>query len=87
MINPLLNCNRVFRQQVEECLSFTFHSRIMETIKYCLRKNNTCVMALIFMNDNNGVKPKKMYKVLTCVLYSLMENYVCFDYLSCQAKP
>ena len=49
MINPSLNCNRVFREQVEKCLSVSFH------------KNNTCVMAmaLIMFDDNYGLKSKK----------------------------
>ena len=56
----------------------------METINDCLGNKNTCVMALITFNDNNKEKPKKVYKVLSCVVYSLIENYVCIDYLSCQ---
>ena len=30
--------------------------------------------------------PKKVYRVLSCVLYSLMNIYVWIDYLSCQSK-
>ena len=58
----------------------------METIKYFPRKNNTCVMALIMIYDNNGEKPKKMYWVLSCVVYSFIDNCVCIDYLSYQSK-
>ena len=58
----------------------------METIKDCLRNNNTCVMALILIYENNGEKPKKVYRLLSCVVYSLIENYVCIDILSCQSK-
>ena len=29
----------------------------METIRYCLKKNNTCVMALVY--ETNGGKQKK----------------------------
>ena len=47
MINPSLDCNKLFIEQVENLLSVSFHEMTMETIKYCLRKNNTCVMALI----------------------------------------
>ena len=32
MINPSLNCNKVFRVQVEKLLSVSFHSRTMKTI-------------------------------------------------------
>ena len=27
-----------------------------------------------------------MYKVLSCVIYTLIDNYVCIDYLSCKSK-
>ena len=83
-IKPLLQFNMVFRQQLEKCLRATFHERKMKTIKCCLRKNNTCVMALIMFYENNLLKPKKSYRVLSCLLYSLIDNYVCIDYLSCQ---
>ena len=43
-------------------------------------------MALIMFYDNNGIKPKKVYRVLSCVIYSLVYNYFCTDYLSCQSK-
>ena len=27
-----------------------------------------------------------MYRVLSCVVYTLIENYICIDYLSCKSK-
>ena len=59
IINSSLNYKRVFTEQVEICLSSTFHEKKMESIKYFLRKKNTCVMELIMFYDNNGIKPKK----------------------------
>ena len=47
MINLSHHFNKVFKEQVEKCLSAKFHLKTMETIKYFLRNNNTCVMALI----------------------------------------
>ena len=47
---------------------------------------NTCVMALITIYENNGVKAKKMYRVLIFVVYSLIDDYFCIDYLSCKSK-
>ena len=87
MINPSIHVNKVLREQVEKVLSATFNENTMEDITGCLKKKNTCVIALIYFNDNNGVKPKKVYRVLSCAIYSLIENYVCIDYLSCQSKP
>ena len=43
-------------------------------------------MAQIMIYENNGVNEKKVYRVLNCVVYSLIENYVCIGYLSCQSK-
>ena len=59
MINPSLNCNKEFREQVRKWLSVSFHENTMETIKDCLRNNNTCVMAIITIYDNNGGNAKK----------------------------
>ena len=35
---------------------------------------------------NNGYIAKTVYKVLSCVVYTLIDNYFCIDYLSCQSK-
>ena len=59
MINPLLNYNKLFRVKFEQCLSVSFASRKMETIRYFLKKNNTYVMALIMIYENNGGNAKK----------------------------
>ena len=81
IINPSLNCNKVLRIQVRKFLSLSFAARTMETIKDCLRKKNTCVMALIIIYENNGEIPKQLYRVLYCVVYYPIDNYVCIDYL------
>ena len=77
MINPSLNCSKVLRVQVENILSVLFHSRIMETIRYCLKKKNTFVIALKLIYDNNGVKPKLIvYSVKLCSLFSHGQLYL-----------
>ena len=86
MINPSFNFNKVSREQVEKYLSSTFHDRTMETIRDCMRSKNTCVMALIMFYENNGVKQKIMYRLLRCILYTIIDTYVFIDYLSCQSK-
>ena len=60
IINPSLNCNKVFRLQVEKYLSVSFASRKMETIRCFMKNKNTCVMALIMMDENNGENAKKV---------------------------
>ena len=49
-------------------------------------EENICVMALIMIYENNGGNAKIVYIVLSCVVYFLIDNYVCIDYLSCQLK-
>ena len=86
MINPSLNSSKLFRKQVERCLIYTFRERTMETIRDCLWKNNTCLTALIIIYENNGIKPKKVQIVLSFVFNTLVNNYVCIDYLPCESK-
>ena len=82
MIHPSLNCNKVFRVQVEKFSSVSFAYRKMETIRDSLKNNNTCVMALIMIYENNGGNSKRVYRVLSCVVYSLKYIYVCIEYIS-----
>ena len=59
----------------------------MEAIKYCNTKNNICVISLILFYENNVLTQKKVYRVLSCVVYYLIDHYVCIDYLLRQLKP
>ena len=81
MVNPSLNFNDAFITQVEKCLGVSFSIRTIKTIKNCLIKKNTCVMALIIIYENNGEIPKIMYRFLSFVVYNLIDNYVFIDYL------
>ena len=57
----------------------------METIRDCMKNNNTCVIALrLFMRIMEQYI--YIYRVLTSVIYSVIDNYICIDYLSCQSK-
>ena len=58
----------------------------MKTIKNCLMNKNSSVMELITIYEDNGEISKKLNIVLSCVVYILIKNYVCIDYLSCQSK-
>ena len=79
VIKPSLNCNKVFRVQVEKWLSLSFASRKMENIRYFLKNKNTCVMELIMIYDNNGGNAKQVYRVLSCLLY---HRKLCLYWLS-----
>ena len=51
-----------------------------------MKKNNKYVMELIMIYENNGGNEKKVYRLLSCVVYSLIYCYVCIDYISCHLK-
>ena len=37
-------------------------------------------------HETRGEHPRKRFRVLSCVIYTIIENYVCIDYLACQSK-
>ena len=43
MINPSLHVNRVFREEVEECLIDTVNENTMKNERYVMKKKDTCV--------------------------------------------
>ena len=55
-------------------------------IKATLAKNNTSVLALIMFYDTRAYNTKKYFSVLSCVIYTIIKNYVCIDCLACQSK-
>ena len=86
IINPCLHINKMFKTQVEKCLGCSFYIETMQTIKKILMKKNTSVMALVMIDENVGMSINKLFRVLSCVVYTPMDNYVCIDYLLCQTK-
>ena len=86
MINPGFNVNKSFREQAETCMLTTFGSITQPFIKDTLSKKNTSVLELIMFYDTRADNPKKSFRVLSCVIYTIIKNYVCIDYLACQTK-
>ena len=72
MINPSPKFNNEFITQIEKFLGVSYSIRKMKTIKNCLMKKNTSVMALLIIYENNGEIPKNAYRVLSCVVYTLI---------------
>ena len=86
MINPPLQVNKMFIEQVEKCLRANFHPNTMEYIRDLMRNKDTCVIALIIFNGTKTKNPKTMYRFSSCVFYSIIENCVCIFYLFFQYK-
>ena len=64
-----------------------FHQRTITGIRNFLKRNNTFVIALVMFYENITTNITKVYRVLICVLYYAINNYVSIDYLCCQYKP
>ena len=44
-------------------------------------KQNTRVLALVVFNELGNINPRKMFKVLSCIIYTIIVRYVCIYYL------
>ena len=42
---------------------------------------NTRVIALVVHYEHGNLNTRKMFKVLSCVIYTIIDRYVCIDYL------
>ena len=49
-------------------------------------KRNTRVLALVVHYELGNINPRKMFKVLSCVIYTIIDRYVCIDYLGTEIK-
>ena len=58
----------------------TFSSTTMTPIIRVLRKESTRVLSLLMLDDNRN---NMMFKILSLVVYCIMEKYACVDYLIC----
>ena len=64
----------------------TFGEITQPFIEVKLEKNNTSVLALIFFYETTADNTKKAFRVFSCGIYTIIENYVCINYLAFQSK-
>ena len=81
MCNPNLFRHRVFKEQVKLCLNNTFGADTNKQINVILKRPNTRVIALILNYEHGSYSTIKVFKVLSCVVYTMIDKYVCIDYL------
>ena len=62
----------------------TFGEITQPFIKSTIEKINTSVLALIMFYDTREYIPKKQFRVLSCVIYGIIKNYFCINYLAFQ---
>ena len=53
-------------------------------IKNVMAKKNTCVLELIMFHDTIQTKSNRAFIVLSCVIYTMVDNFVYIDYISCK---
>ena len=82
-INQKLNINKAFREQVDKCMKTTFGATTKSYIRSTLAKYTTRVLALLMFYETRQ-NPKKAFKVLSCVIYTIISNYDCIDYQTCE---
>ena len=61
----------------------TFVAITQPYIKTILAKNKTILLVLLMFYETRQ-NPKKVFKVLSCVIYTIISNYVFIDYLACE---
>ena len=81
MCNPTLYRHKVLKDQVKLCLNTTFGADTVKKINFILKKRNTRVIALIQIYEHGSFSTIKVFKVLSCVIYTIIDKYVCMDYL------
>ena len=86
MLNPILNKNKLFNEQVKACLSNTFGADTNKHINKTLMNTDTRVLALVVFNELGTFNTRKMFRVLSCVIYTIIGRYVCIDYLGTETK-
>ena len=85
MINPNFSINKAFKEQVTKCMKTIFVAMTQQYISKILSKN-TRVLALFIFYETRQEKPKKVFKVMSCVIYTIISNYVCIVYLDSESK-
>ena len=52
-------------------------------LKHC-EKN--CILALVMLYETRNKNTTKVFIFLSCVIYTIIDNYLCIDYLAWQIK-
>ena len=85
IVNTTLHADKLLREQVDKFSRENFHQNTMTSVRNVL-KNNKCFIALIMFYENRPNNATKLYRVLICIIYSIIENFVCVGYICCQSK-
>ena len=71
---------------MKACLGNTFSADTNKHNNKTLMNIYTRVLALIVFNELGTFNSRKMFKMLSCVIYTIIDRYVCIDYLGTETK-
>ena len=86
MCNPTLYRHKLFKDKVKLCLNNTFGADTNKQINVILKRPNTIVIALIINYEHGSYSTINFFKLLSCVVYTIIDKYVCIDYLCTENK-
>ena len=81
-----LYTKKVLKDQVKACLGNTFGADTNKHINDILLRPNTIVLALIVNYEHGSFSTSRLFKVLSCVVNTIINKYVCIDYLCTEKK-
>ena len=79
LTRQIVNTNKIFYEIINNTTYISI--KTMKNIRDCLMNKNTSVMARIMIYEMFGQVIIKVDKVLSCVVYTIIDNYVCIDCL------
>ena len=85
MINPKLNINKEFREQMDKCLNNTVGPITQNYIRATWSKKKIRVLALLMFYKTRK-NYKIVFKVLSSVIITIISNDVCIDYLAFESR-
>ena len=71
---------------MENCINNTFGALTQPFILKTITKKNTSFLALIMFHGMSATKPKKYFRVLSCIIFIIIDNCIYIDFLACQSK-
>ena len=71
---------------MKSCLNNTFVADTNKHINAILLRPNTIVIVLIVNYEHGSYSTRKLFKVLSCVIYTIIDKYMCIDYLCTEKK-
>ena len=80
MIIPNLFKNRYLKNKWK-CVSKTHLVQIPLLILIKYYRKNTRVLALVIFYESGKTNPRKIFRVLSCVIYNIIDKCVCINYL------